>query len=319
MEFVLIPAGTFVMGTERPKPVDEQRYVTHIRIGVGVFVTGICALLAMLAVVLTRAIREKHPPQVSLARLLVLALIAGIGLLGGLHWRHWAKALDRARAEYAAACERFQKCLSCEKPAHEVRLTSPFYLGKFEVTEYQYGILAKSGLATTCAGDRPAEGVSWRDAWEWCRKASQVSGVTLRLPTEAEWEFACGTGLRSALASDGERRDIRTGAWTAENSGGRSQPVGLKAANEWGIHDILGNVSELVADFWGSYESGLQVDPRGPDVGPGRVFRGGCYDDWAIECTPTERGAQGERDRARGIGFRTVLVLEGDEAQRQTK
>jgi formylglycine-generating enzyme required for sulfatase activity len=171
-----------------------------------------------------------------------------------------------------------------EKPAHEVTISTPFYLGKYEVTRGEWAKVMGSNPSSFAKGDRhPAEQVSWNDVQGFLEKTG------FRLPTEAEWEYACRAGTKGARYEDSLDRI----AWYGRNSGDSTHPVGKKEANAWGLHDMLGNVFEWCSDRYSKDEydrcqEGV-TDPEGPDSGTFRVVRGGSWDRDAGYCRSSYR------------------------------
>jgi formylglycine-generating enzyme required for sulfatase activity len=181
-----------------------------------------------------------------------------------------------------------------EGPQHQVTLNS-FYMGKYPVTQAEYQeVMGKNpshhrGPPGT-PRNLPVEQVSWFDAIEYCNKRSVKEGLApcytvngnsvtwnreangYRLPTEAEWEYACRAGTTTPYSS-GDSVD----AWYSENSGRRTNPVGEKPPNPWGLCDMHGNVLEWCWDWLGDYSAAVQTDPQGPDSGTSRVYRGGAW------------------------------------------
>ena len=310
MQFVLIPAGTFTMGTPEPEPVDEQRYGTHIRIGVAAFVLGVCALLVLLSTVLSRAIREQRPLQVSLTRMLVLAFVAGIALLGGMHWYHWARGFAEAQDEYYTALARFRSSSSAENLAAERTLTQPYYMGKYEVTQEQYLQVMGSNPSHFKGSDLPVEQVWWDQAQTFCWKVSSMPGIAIRLPTQAEWERACRAGTRTTYYTGDSEADLDRAGWHKKNSNGTTHPVGQMIPNQWGICDMHGNVVEWCVDWCASGKAANLEDAQGRTEGPFRVLRGGSWDDPSHDCRSSARGRGFREDIAlRIVGFRVVLSL----------
>jgi len=183
-----------------------------------------------------------------------------------------------------------------ESPAHTTTLSSAFYLGRFEVTQQQWiDRVGRNPCYFKGPSTLPVESVSWDDARSYC----EAHG--LRLPTEAEWEYACRAGTTTPRY--GELDAI---AWYAGNSGGTTHAVGGKLANSWGFHDMLGNVWEWTADRYGDYSSVAVTDPKGATIGSYRVHRG-CYWGYGIDTLrASNRGVYGPAGRFGNIGFRVA-------------
>lgn len=201
-----------------------------------------------------------------------------------------------------------------EKPVHRVRITKPFRLGKYPVTnkEYEWFLKAnpkvKPPLFWTNSQfndpQQPVVTVSWHDAQAFCEWAG------CRLPTEAEREYACRAGATTRFSFGNNRSKLGDYAWFSANSGGRSQPVGRKKPNPWGLYDVHGNVWEWCQDRYGPYlvSSVMFLDPVGPKKGDSRVLRGGSWDFPAGGCRSAYRGFWPSSDRSGSLGFRVVLA-----------
>jgi formylglycine-generating enzyme required for sulfatase activity len=165
-------------------------------------------------------------------------------------------------------------CYGEELPVHQVTLTNAFYLGRYELTQSQW--VAKMGSnpsnfqGQSDSASRPVEQVSWNTIQGY------LSATGFRLPTEAEWEYACRAGTQTPFYN-GSTDDSTVGAlaWYSANSGNQTRPVGGKLANAFGFHDMLGNVWEWVNDWYGGYTAEAQTNPTGPVSASNRVFRGG--------------------------------------------
>ncbi len=193
---------------------------------------------------------------------------------------------------------------SDERPPHEVCL-SPFYLGRYEVTQGQWRRVMGSNpsLFAACGDDCPVDQVSWSDAQEFIARLNRLTGRGYRLPTEAEWEYACrGGGGPKRYCGD----DIDAIAWYDRTSGNRVHPVGKKHPNGFGLYDMSGNVWEWVQDWNGRYQPRKQQDPTGPGTGSSRVRRGGSWQYGADKARATWRSSGYQEDRAMDIGFRVA-------------
>ena len=196
-------------------------------------------------------------------------------------------------------------------PMHRVTISKPFWLGKYEVTHKQWAAVMGSYPSEFDGNvERPANEVSWADCQAFIRKLNALTRMHFRLPTEAEWEYACRAGTSDAFA--GELSQI---AWTRENTALSGQvlplPVGLKKPNSWGLHDMHGNVWEWCEDRYDEnyYQRSPERDPPGPANGPARVLRGGCWLSFQQYCGSAYRYSLPPTDRVPIVGFRLVRTL----------
>jgi formylglycine-generating enzyme required for sulfatase activity len=199
-----------------------------------------------------------------------------------------------------------------DETQHKVRLTKPFLLGVFPVTQSQYAAVMGNNpsyfrgedLPAESRGDLPVESVSWDDAVAFCKKLSEKEGRTYRLPTEAEREYACRAGSTGPYAGDGNINDI---GWYLWNSGDTSHPVGMLQSNDWGFYDMQGNVWEWCSDWYGAYPPGDAVDPTGPATGESKILRGGSLSYGPEACRSAYRNYYPPDERIYYIGFRVAL------------
>jgi formylglycine-generating enzyme required for sulfatase activity len=209
-----------------------------------------------------------------------------------------------------------------ERPQHQVRITKSFYLAVHEVTQGQYeavmGSRPWSGQQYVKEGaDYPASCVSWEDAVAFCEKLSAKEGRTYRLPTEAEWEYACRAGSTTRFFFGDDPSALGNHAWYYENVDAVGElyahAVGRKKPNGWGLYDIHGNVWEWCSDWWeeGYYNESPVDDPTGPASGAGRVARGGG---WYLNpgyYRAANRNWNPPENRNGNLGFRLALVPAG--------
>jgi len=196
-----------------------------------------------------------------------------------------------------------------ERPVHTAQV-SAFELARYPVTNALYAIYVREARATPpkrWIGGRiplglerhPVVSVSWEDATAFCAWLAARTTQPVRLPTEAEWEYACRAG------TTGERYgEINLIAWYGENSNDQTHPVGEKMPNARDLHDMLGNVWEWCGDWWGSYAATDQVDPAGPSSGSGRVLRGGSWFSYARHVRAALRNLSSPDYRGADFGFR---------------
>jgi len=164
--------------------------------------------------------------------------------------------------------------ISNEGPQHRVDVSS-FYIGKYEVTQAQWSAVMSDNPSHFRGDDLPVEGVSWEEAKEFCRRLSQMTGKEYRLPTEAEWEYACRAGTTGAYAGD-----LDAMAWYIENSKYKLHPVGQKLPNKFGLYDMLGNAWEWCEDVYHDGYAGAPTDGSAWLSGGDsirRMLRGGTY------------------------------------------
>jgi formylglycine-generating enzyme required for sulfatase activity len=194
-----------------------------------------------------------------------------------------------------------------EKPQHRVRLTQPFYLGVYPVTQEEYERVVGTN-PSHFQGDlrRPVEQVSWDDAVAFCQELSALEGVEYRLPTEAEWEYTCRAGSTTRWCFGDSEAGLGDHAWYFGNSGGATHTVGEKKPNAWGLHDMHGNIWEWCADFVSKYGEAPSTDPQGPRTGSNRVYRGGGWDCGGGYCRSADRFGDAPSCRSINLGFRVA-------------
>ncbi len=205
-------------------------------------------------------------------------------------------------------------CNSDESPVHQVTLTQAFYLGRYEVTQAEWVAVMGSNpsqfqspspeVPASQVPNRPVEYANWNAIQDF------ETATGLRLPTEAEWEYACRAGTTTAF-NNGSNDDatLESLAWFGANSGNQTRPVGLKVANPLGLHDMHGNVWEWCEDWYGGgyYAQSPESDPPGPASGSYRVLRGGDWRMGSGNCRASFRaGGTPGGGNVDGDGFRVV-------------
>ena len=230
----------------------------------------------------------------------------------------------------------YKECLASEGPQHRVRITKPFYLGTYLVTQEEYQrVVGTNPSAFSATGDCkgrvagqdtkrfPVENVSWDDAVGFCRKLSDLPeegamGRAYRLPSEAQWEYACRAGSTgrfsfslggSGISKESEEQKLSGYGWINGNSGGMPHAVGGKQASPWGLFDMYGNMNQWCQDWLDKdyYAKSATDDPTGPPGGSAHVVRGGTCSEQPRGCRSACRHLPG--DYGSSLGFRVSLVL----------
>ena len=196
-----------------------------------------------------------------------------------------------------------------DETIHPVKLTKGFWLGKYEVTQAQWESVMGESRSRFKGADRPVDSVSWDDCQNFIRKANVALGGVARLPTEAEWEYACRAGSGAAISGNGHLGDM---AWYDRNSGSQTHDVGKNQANHWGFYDMHGNVLEWCHDWFAKTE-GESIDPQGPPAGSFRVLRGGCWFFYERDCRSAYRLKREPSIRNCIYGFRLACSEKGQE------
>jgi len=207
-----------------------------------------------------------------------------------------------------------------EGPQHQVTVSS-FYMEKYPVTQAEYQETTGTNPSSFNGPSLPVEQVSWFDAVEYCNKLSLKEGLTpaytidgtnvswnheangYRLPTEAEWEYACRAGTQTPFYSG---TSVNDAGWYSGNAGGKTHPVGEKQPNPWGLCDMHGNVLEWCWDWLGNYSDEAQTDPQGAVSGTDRVYRGGSWYFEALQTRSAFRFGNYPSLRVFFVGFRIV-------------
>jgi formylglycine-generating enzyme required for sulfatase activity len=232
----------------------------------------------------------------------------------------------------------YKERLPGEGPQHRVRITRPFYLGVYEVTQGEYEkVMGNNPSEFSATGKQkakiagqdtkrfPVENVSWDEVVEFCRRLSETpeektARRTYRLPSEAQWEYACHAGSTGrfsfspsnrAIPREYDEHGLEDYGWFGNNSGGMPHAVGLKRGNPWSLYDMHGNVWEWCQDWYDKdwYAASPPDDPSGPPGGSCRVRRGGSWICSAGRCRSANRIAHGPGgDRFYDLGFRVSLV-----------
>ncbi len=205
-----------------------------------------------------------------------------------------------------ATSEQGSEAYDREKPVHSVTLSS-YCIGKTEVTQALWKAVMGTNPSLFKGDNLPVECVSWDDCQAFIRKLNVLTGQNFRLPTEAEWEFACRGGNNSRGYKYSGSNYIDNVAWYRDNSGDKTHPVATKSPNELGIYDMSGNVSEWCSDWYGDYSSGAQTNPKGPYGGSHRVSRGGSWRSLAGYCRSSNRNYYYPTNRYNILGLRLAL------------
>ncbi|MEI6236592.1 MAG: formylglycine-generating enzyme family protein [Planctomycetota bacterium] len=283
MDFVLIPAGRFIMGTPAPKePTVTAESAENM------FVLGLILFLSFISVLVVRKLQGKIV-AFSLRYLMVMTVFGG--LIFGSFGRMKLAEEQAAKYEEEYTYSR-RKVPDNEKPGKEATIEQPFYMGKYTVTEQQYAVLmpmpewtsqdatGKSSLTHyQSIGENAPVKCSWDNALEFLDKFTPIiseSGLKAKLPSSEQWEYACRAGTTTKFHSGNNESDLDAVGWYANNSGGKLHAVGLKKPNAFGLYDMHGNIWQWCDSIFNMNDYGYAADSAA------RVTRGGVYD------TPSE-------------------------------
>ena len=202
-----------------------------------------------------------------------------------------------------------------EKPVHNVTISKSFWMGKYEVTLAQWRAVMGQ-IPEKCKVSNlnellfPVVNVSWQETKKFCEKLSKKTGLQIRLPTEAEWEYACRARSSTKYYNGNFEIDLDKIAWYAGNSYNKLQPIGKKLPNKFGLYDMLGNVWEWCEDNYSDkfYEKSPETDPQSINSGLVRVMRGGSFGELKCEVCHrcADRGGLTQIDLNNEVGFRIV-------------
>jgi len=192
-----------------------------------------------------------------------------------------------------------------DETQREVSLTKGFWIGKYEVTQRQWVSVMRTNPSRFKDADAPVDDISWHDCKTFIRKVNAEIGGCARLPTEAEWEYACRAGDIGSIAGTGVLDDM---AWYDLNSENQTHPVGGRKPNAWGIYDMHGNVLEWCSDWYSTGAATAIADPKGPPSGSFKVLRGGCWFFYERDCRSAYRLKREPNSRNCIYGFRLACT-----------
>ncbi len=205
--------------------------------------------------------------------------------------------------------DRWGKGEMSERPVHEVCVDA-FYLGRFEVTQGQWrAVMGENPSFFQQEDEYPVEQISWNDAQAFLSKLNASAEKNYRLPTEAEWEYACRSGGKEEMFCGGD--ELSALAWFDRTGGGNTQPVGQRQPNGLGLYDMSGNVWEFCSDRYDANYYGVspEKNPQGPAEGRYFVKRGGSWSIGPRFLRATVRGRSDAADRHYSTGFRVALPI----------
>ncbi|NQT51019.1 DUF1080 domain-containing protein, partial [bacterium] len=216
-------------------------------------------------------------------------------------------SIDELVKTYGGKAEYYAR----ERPQHRVRISKPFWLGKTEVTQAQCQAVMSTNPSKFQAPENPVEQVNWNDCQTFLTRLNEkIAKKGFRLPSEAEWEYACRAGTATQFHFGNANEALSDYAWWTGNSESRPHPVRSGKPNCWSLHDMTGNVWEWCQDGDGNYGEGAQIDPTGPTGAGKRVLRGGSWSADASRCRSAYRSFYTPDNRFNYIGFRVSRRVE---------
>jgi formylglycine-generating enzyme required for sulfatase activity len=255
------------------------------------------------------------------AREITNSLVMKLALIPAGHFLMGSTRANIARVQRESMTNGYDN----EGPRHEVTIKKAFYLGVYPVTQGQYRKVmgtnpswfaasggGKDDVAGRYTDDYPVEMVSWKNAKDFCAALGKKEGKTYRLPTEAEWEFACRAGTTTDFNTGDGAASLDRAGWHRGNSDGTTRRVGQLAPNAWGLYDMHGNVCQWCEDWFDAdtYMESARVDPVGPHIGECKVLRGGSFIVVSWGCRSRARAYGRHDNRDTDCGFRVVMVAD---------
>ena len=219
-----------------------------------------------------------------------------------------------APGEFAMGSPKTESGREGHETQHKVTLTKGFYIGIYTVTQAQWKAVMGEGASRFKGDDLPVDEVLWTDAVIFCKKLSEKEGRRYRLPTEAEWEYACRAGTTTAYHTGEGEAALAEAGWYGGNSETKTtHPCGQKKPNAWGLYDMHGNVWQWCNDGYGEYPRDAVTDPAGSADGSRHVLRGGDWRCGPRFCRSAKRFGSGPNYRDDVFrGFRVALSANGD-------
>jgi formylglycine-generating enzyme required for sulfatase activity len=229
--------------------------------------------------------------------------------------------------EFLMGSPRYEEDRESDEDRHQVTLTRGFLIGKTEVTQAQWRAVMASNPSHFSGDTRPVENVTFFQSVEFCNELSLREGFQpaygfrgeeifwnreadgYRLPTEAEWEYACRAGSQQRFTNGDRQSDVAAISWTRNNSSGRTHDVASRDPNRWGLHDMHGNVWEWCWNWSSPYPTRFAVDPEGPQTGTSRVIRGGSWDNSHEACRSANHNGARPDFKAGVLGFRVARTV----------
>lgn len=292
-------------GTE-PQPIGEGCDVDHVYMKPGIYDVSVSAVSVygepaqVRMRVVVESLYGKGPDASADDRLKAVGEETSVDLGGGV-------VLELVRIQPGTFVMGEEDGGHDEKPMHSVTITKPFYLGKYEVTQAQWRSLMGDNPSVFKGESNPVENVSWNDCREFLgRLNKKLGGPVFRMPTEAEWEYACRAGTTTLYSFGDSTSDLPDYCWFVDNSQGTTHPVGTRRPSPWGLYDMHGNVWEWCEDLKGEYAEGDAVDPLGVSTGSVRVRRGGSWTRYGEGCRAGYRSSDPPTFRHGSIGLRVA-------------
>jgi hypothetical protein len=312
LEFRFIPSGEFIMGAQQPSEPTLELNKKNLT-GTLVATILMLLLLSSCTVVIIRLLN--HKIRWMLMTCLTAVAFSGILIsfyISELNWHE--TALAGAKANYIYENKLFVAAKMDQLPAHQIKL-KPFYLSTFEIQQGIYTeVTGKNLFYFNNDVQMPAD-CTWEEGIEFCEKLSERFNTKFRLPTEAEWEYACRCGSARMVCNNYYGKEQSKIGWFSMNSDHTAHYPGLKLANDFGLHDMHGNLSEWCMDWYSEnyYQDSIIDNPRGPERGSYKVIRG---ESWCLPediIIATRRYMMEPDDKTGAPGIRIVMEIDNSE------
>ena len=299
------------MGTPQPTQLLEAQFNQEIWINILVSGVSLGILCLLVFIIFFSSIRQKTRPKYSLMQFVLAMLLMSIFVMSVQRWRGAVYRFEVAKDNFKKAMLRYQRNQT-DGTAKLVTIGKPFYIAKNLITQQQFGRVVREKWNANVGDDLPVDHILSSSVKEFCENLTARTGMTIRLPTEEEWEYCCRAGSGTDYYAGDSEADLDRSAWYMRNSAGSSHPVGKKVPNNFGLYDMQGNMWQLCEMQTGALDTVSKLLNDGSmesDRFDLLILRGGAWCSGPADCRVSRRYQVGCFYWGE-VGFRVIADLE---------